>query len=74
MNETLNAEKLAQELSKYISAGNSYIDALLEYSKVNDIEVELLGEIIRRSPGLKSRIQDEAAKLHLVEPRKGLPV
>jgi len=46
----------------------------LDYAQKNDIEIEALGDIIRKNTNLKSRIQDEAEDLRLMERTAKLPV
>lgn len=67
-------EEIHRELSKYVNEDVSYIDALVYYAEKNDIEIELLGEMIRRSSILKSKVRDDAEKLKMVEVSQKLPV
>jgi len=53
---------------------SNYMDAVLDYAQKNDIEIEALGDIIRKNTNLKSRIQDEAEDLRLMERTAKLPV
>lgn len=70
----LNSEKIMKDIREYIDDGVPYIDAIVDYSQREGVEIEVLGEIIRRSPVLKSRIYDEAEKLNMVESSARLPV
>ena len=70
----LNSEKIMREISYMIDSGVSYIDAIVEYSEQNNLEIEVLGEIIRRSPILKAKIYEEAEDLNLVERTVRLPI
>jgi predicted aldo/keto reductase-like oxidoreductase len=70
----LNSEKIMREISYMIDSGVSYIDAIVEYSEQNGLEIEVLGEIIRRSPILKAKIYEEAEGLNLVEKIVRLPI
>lgn len=70
----LNSEQIVTDIQRYINTGVPYIDAIVEYSARQGIEIELLGEIIRRSPILKSKIHQEAENLKLVEPISRLPI
>ena len=67
-------EEIHKEVSKYVCDEVTYIDALVHYAEKNDIEIELLGEIIRRSSILKSKVRDDAEKLKMVEVSQKLPV
>lgn len=73
MNE-LNSERIMRDIQSYIDGGASYIDAIVEYANREGLEIELLGEIIRKSPILKSKIYDEAEELKMVEKTTRLPV
>lgn len=70
----LNSEKIMDDIREYIESGVPYIDAIVDYSERQGVEIEVLGEIIRRSPVLKSRIYEEAEKLRMVEVSARLPV
>jgi len=53
---------------------SNYMEAVLEYAHKNDIEIEALADIIRKNPNIKSRIQDEAEELYMMEKTAKLPV
>jgi hypothetical protein len=53
---------------------SNYMEAVLDYAHKNDIEIEALADIIRKNPNIKSRIQDEAEDLRLMERTAKLPV
>lgn len=63
-----------KEISKYVNKDVTFIDALVYYAEKYDLEVELIGEIVRRSPILKSKVRDDAEKLRLVESTTKLPL
>lgn len=62
MIETKNAEKIHFEIAPLIKKGATYLDALVEYADKHNIEIEALGEMIRRSSVLKDKIREEAVK------------
>ena len=70
----LNSERIVNDISKHIEAGVTYIDAIVEYAQNNELEIEVLGEIIRKSPMLKANIYREAEKLNMIEKLVRLPV
>lgn len=72
--EELNSERIMRDIQGYLDAGVPYIDAIIEYANREGLEIELIGEIIRRSPLLKSKIYDEAEEMNMVEKIKRLPV
>jgi hypothetical protein len=45
-----------KEISENINRGVPYIDAVIVYAEKYGLEVEVVGEIIRRSPVLKAKI------------------
>lgn len=70
----LKPEDIHKEICNYVGPDVNYIEALVYYAQKNDIEVELLGEIIRRSPIIKSKVRDDAERLKLVEVTQKLPI
>jgi len=72
--QKLNSERIMNEIAGYISDGVPYIDAVVEYAEKNGLEIEVLGEIIRKSPLLKANIYKEAEELNMVEKLVRLPV
>ena len=70
----LNSERIMLEIAKHIDAGVPYIDAVVEYATKNELEIEVVGEIIRKSPLLKANIYKEAEELNMVEKLVRLPV
>lgn len=51
----------------------SYIDAIVEYCKDNNLELETAGSIVRNFPKLKAKVQLEAEKLNMLEKTDRLP-
>tara|TARA_Y100000389_G_C17471232_1_gene531240 strand:- start:18792 stop:19013 length:222 start_codon:yes stop_codon:yes gene_type:complete len=70
----LTAEKIHKEIVNYINRDVTIIDALVFYAQKYDIEIEVLGEMIKKSPILKSKVRDDAEKLSLVEETVKLPL
>ena len=70
----LNSERIMNEIQQYVEAGVPYMDAVIEYAERNDVEIEVVGEIIRRSPVLKAKIHREAEELNMVDRVARLPV
>ena len=70
----LNSERIMNEIQQYVEAGVPYMDAVIEYAERNEVEIEVVGEIIRRSPVLKAKIHREAEELNMVEKTARLPV
>ncbi len=63
----LTPDKIHHEISKHISAGVPYIDALVHYSEKNGIEIETIAQIVKKSSILKEKIRTEAVTLKMVK-------
>jgi uncharacterized membrane-anchored protein YitT (DUF2179 family) len=70
MIETQSPEKIHFEISKMLSRGVSYIDAIVEYSKMKNIEIETIAEIVKKSAVLKEKIRSEAIDKRLMKKDK----
>jgi|688.fasta_scaffold1147990_2 hypothetical protein len=70
----LTAESILNEVNKYINEEVSYIDALIHYAEIHNIEVEIIGDIVRRSQIMKAKVHEDAEKLNLVEKTKRLQI
>jgi len=74
-NKTLSAEFILNEVEKYTNRDVSMIDALVYFAEKHNIEIELVGDIIRRSVVLKSKVRDDAEKLNFIREKTArLPV
>lgn len=60
-------DSIHQEISYMLSNGVTYIDAIVEYAKKNDLEIETVAEIVKRSSVIKEKIREEALKMKLVK-------
>lgn len=70
MIETQTPEKIHFEIAKMLSMGVSYIDALVEYSKTKNVEIETIAEIVKKSTVMKEKIRSEAIGMKLVKKDK----
>lgn len=71
----LTAEKILNDIAPYLKDPNaSYIDALVEYAEKNNIEVQLIGDIVKKNPVLKAKVREDAEALRLVEKTARLPI
>lgn len=68
------AETIMKEIEKMVNGEVSFIDALVYYAEINDLEVELVGEVVRRSAVLKAKVREDAEKLNLLEQTTRLPI
>jgi hypothetical protein len=60
-------EKIHHEISDMLSKGVSYIDALIEYAKRNDLEIESIADIVKKSPILKEKVRTEAQNINMIK-------
>ena len=67
MIETKTAEMIHREVSEMVSEDVSLIDALVEYAQKNDMEIETLGMIIKRSIIMRQKVKAEAINLNMIE-------
>jgi len=52
----------------------SYIDAVVLYCDINQIEIETAASIIKSSVKMKAKIQDDAEELNLLPRSRKLPI
>ena len=67
-------QNILNEIEGYINNDVTVIDALVFYAEKYDLEVELVGEIVKQSPVLRARVQQDAETLNLMEKTARLPV
>ena len=72
--EDLKAEQILKEIAKWVNDDVSFLDALAHYADKQDLEVKLIGEIVRRSPILKAMVREDAEKLNMLEKTSRLPI
>lgn len=63
---TMTPEKIHHEISKHISNGVPYIDALVHFAEKNNIEIETVAQIVKKSSILREKVKSEAIKLKMV--------
>jgi hypothetical protein len=59
-------ERVHHEIQRMLASGVSYIDALIEYARVNDLEIETVADIVKKSSILKEKVRSEAVEARLV--------
>jgi predicted aldo/keto reductase-like oxidoreductase len=60
-------EKIHHEIADMLANGVNYIDALVEYARKNNLEIEAVADIVKKSSILKEKLRSEAVQLRLVE-------
>jgi predicted aldo/keto reductase-like oxidoreductase len=59
-------ERVHHEIAEMLANGVNYIDALVEYAHKNDLEIEAVADIVKKSSILKEKVRSEAVKLKMV--------
>ena len=62
----LTPDKIHHEISRHISQGVPYIDALVDYAEKNNVEIEPIAQIVKKSSILREKIRTEAVNLKMV--------
>jgi predicted aldo/keto reductase-like oxidoreductase len=62
----LTPDKIHHEISRHISQGVPYIDALVDYAEKNNVEIETIAQIVKKSSILREKIRTEAVNLKMV--------
>jgi hypothetical protein len=52
----------------------SVMDAIIHYAEQKGLEVELVGDIIKKNEFLKSKVEIEAEELHFLKKKNRLPL
>lgn len=61
-------EKVHHEIASMLAKGTTYIDALVEYARINNLEIETVADIVKKSSILKQKVKSEAVNLRMVHP------
>jgi hypothetical protein len=67
MVELETPEKIHFAIEKKLSLGSTYIDALIEYAKERDLEIETVAEIVKKSTIIKEKIRTEAKRMRMLK-------
>ena len=59
-------EKVHHEIAYMLANGVNYIDALVEYARIHELEIEVVADIVKKSSILKEKVRTEAVKMKLV--------
>ncbi len=72
MLDSLSLHNSIEEIVR--TSGTDYIDAIIHFCSINDLEVETVGAIISKDLNLVSKIQSEAEDLHFLVKESQLPI
>ena len=67
MRKIITQDVIMAAILPKVQNGCSYLEAVLDYTERNGIELESVGEVIKRSQILKEKIKLEAIELLLVK-------
>jgi len=70
----INVEDLVNYIANKMNNGATYIDCIVTYAEDFNIDIEVVGEIVRDSPILLAAVHEEAEDLNLIEKITRLPV
>lgn len=62
----LTPDKIHHEIARHISRGVPYIDALIDFAEKNNLEIETIAQIVKKSSILREKIKSEAVDLRMV--------
>jgi hypothetical protein len=60
-------ERIHHEISEMLANGVPYIDALVEYARTNDLEIEAVADIVKKSSILKEKVRSEARNMNMIK-------
>ncbi len=63
----LTPDKIHHEISRQLSRGVPYIDALVDFAEKNNLEIETIAQIVKKSSILREKIRTEAIGLKMVK-------
>jgi len=63
----LTPDRIHHEISRHISKGVPYIDALCHFADKNGIEIETIAQIVKKSSVLKEKRQTKTDDLKIVK-------
>ena len=72
--EDSRSEQLLIVITELMESGVPFLDACVHYAETKDIEVEIVGEIVRQSQVLTAKAREDAESLLLIEKINRLPV
>lgn len=70
----INVEGILRYIHERTSKGATYIDCIINYAEEYNIDIEVVGEIVRDSPVLMASVHEEAEGLNLIEKIQRLPI
>lgn len=60
-------ERVHHEIAEMLKKGVDYIDALCFYAEKNNLEIEVVADIVKKSSILKEKVRNDAKRLNLMK-------
>lgn len=70
----VNVEGILKYIEDKQSPESSYLDCIINYAEEYNLDIDIVGEIVRDSPILLSYVYEEADSMNLVEKIQRLPI
>lgn len=75
LEKKLLSKKVIEAVEEMVSKeGLTYIEAIIEYCEQNSLEIETVSRTIRNNSIIKSKVQEEAEELNMIEKSGKLPI
>lgn len=65
--KTISPEKVHFEIETMLSSGSNYLDAIIEYANNNNLEIETVANVVKKSKVMKEKIRVEANNKRLLK-------
>lgn len=70
-----STSEFAREIEALVkTTGVDYMDALVEYSNRNNVEIEVVASMVKNNQTLKAKLQSEAEDLNYLPKSSRLPI
>ena len=67
--------EFTREIESLVKSKNmTYMEAVMHFGEQRGLEIETVGQLVRASATIKSKLSEEAEKLNLIEKEARLPV
>ena len=70
----VNVENIMLYMQNHVGKGTTFIDSIVNYAEQHNIDIDVVGQIVRESPVLMASVHEEAESLNLVEKINRLPI
>lgn len=70
MIKTVTADVIHKAIAPKLASGVSLIDALCDYAEKNNIEIEVIAGIVKKSDVLRTKVREEATRHNMIKKEK----